>query len=167
MSKSEVAPSSSSSAPAKRYKPMDRDEEISTLKGFIAEIKATLSSIISDIRSLSNKRRALLEKDELSSREEKLLTATEEDLARAEKTEDNLRADIAKHEAELQELCKQPSLAASSPLTALPTGNFCAVHKYITLFIYIYILFYIFSYTFDNNVYLAILRCIMFDFIQY
>ena len=133
MSASRDAPSSSSSAPAKRHKPMDRDEEIATLKELIAEKEATLSRITNEILILSNKRRTLLEKEELSSREENLLAATKEDLARAEKTEASLRADISKHEAELRELREQP--VATSASTAIVFAGTVYNSTYLKIFI--------------------------------
>ncbi len=116
MSTSRDSPSSSSSAPAKRHKPMDRDEEIATLKGLIAEKEATLSSITDKIAILSDKRLALMRVPK-ADRDAELLKATEEELARADKTEARLSAEIAEHKAELKELN-----AASTSLSALPTG---------------------------------------------
>ncbi len=136
MSKSRDAPSSSSSAPAKRLKPMDREERIAYLEGEIEETKATLSRITNEILILSNKRRTLLEKEELSSREEKLLSATEEDLARAEKTEASLRADIAEYKAELRQR-EQP--VATSASTAIVFAGTVYNSTYLNLFLIFFI----------------------------
>jgi chromosome segregation ATPase len=132
MSKSQDAPSSSSSAPAKRLKPMDRDERIAYLEGKIEETKTTLSRITNEILIVSNKRRTLLEKEELSSREENLLAAIKEDLARAEKTEARLRADIAEYKAELRQR-EQP--VATSASTAIVFAGTVYNSTYLKIFI--------------------------------
>ncbi len=98
MSASRDAPSSSSSAPAKRYRPMDREERIGYLEYEIAENRATLSSITSDIRSLTDEPLALM-KVPMADRDVELQTKIEVALVEQKKDKFRLIADIAKHEA--------------------------------------------------------------------
>ncbi len=138
MSNSREAPSSSSAAPAKRLKPMDREERIGYLEFEIAENRATLSNITKMIEILSDKHLALM-KVPKADRDVELLAVTEKALAHENKYKDLLIADITKHEAELQKLREQPSVATSSLLSTPPAGKFCVVPKYITLYIYNYV----------------------------
>ncbi len=94
----------SSSAPDTRHKPMNMDEKVAYLEVLIKEKEAERSSISSYIRSLSTRHLELLEKEELSSREEKLLAATEVEIARATNSEAELKVEIAKHDNDLREL---------------------------------------------------------------
>ncbi len=128
MSESRDSPSSSSSAPTKRLKRMDRDERIAYLEGEIMESRAKLSSISNKIDILSDEHLALM-KIPKPDRDVELVAATEKALADKTKDKDRLIADIAKLEAELEKLREQP-VAASSLLFSPPTGNFCAVHRY-------------------------------------
>ncbi len=86
---------------------MDRDERTAYLECQIAEYKTTLHSFIEDIRERSSTRINLLEKEVLSNREERLLSAVEEELAEARQNKVWLLAEIAKNEAELKAISEE------------------------------------------------------------
>ncbi len=125
MSTSRDTPSSSSSAPAKRLKPMDREERIAYIEGEIAAKEARLLRTTDKIDILSDKWLALLEKEELSSREEELLLATVTELAARRNTEARLIAEIA-------ELKQSISIAATAGTVYISTD----FNLFMTYFIY-------------------------------
>ncbi len=139
MSKYRDAPyfSFSSSAPAKRQKPMDRDEKIAYLEGEMEEKSATLSSTTKMINELSEHRLKLLM---APGTDQNVLKGFVEELARYERTVVRLSAEIAEHQAELKELN-----AASTSLSALPTGIYMLLLYWIMEFYIIWSITFLIS----------------------
>ena len=108
----------SSGTPPRRYDPVDRDVEISSLKDTIKSKDVALMSLSEEIASVINERARLLKKEVLSSNESRRLIVIEaEDLPYMRKDKDRLVAEIAKHEAELSQL-KHPKELIDAPVPA-------------------------------------------------
>ena len=107
---------SAKSSDIKKYKPVDRDVEIRSLKDTIKNKDVALMSLSRKIESLADERRALL-KLPVSSRNGPLLKEIEEDVSDMKKREARLVAEIAEHKAELRQL-NNPKELADAPVPA-------------------------------------------------
>ena len=109
---------SAKSSDTKRYNPVDRDVEISSLKDTIKSKDVALMSLLKEIASATEKQAQLLEKAVLSSNESRLLRVIEDvNLPDMRKDKDRLVAEIAKHETELNRL-KHPMELVDAPVPA-------------------------------------------------
>ena len=109
-------PSVSGASP-KRHKPMDRDEKIAYLEDMIKTKGLGLMSLSEEIALTIRRQTQLLEKDELSTKENTLLSVIGINLPDMRGREVRLAAEIAKHEAELSEL-KNPKELVDAPVPA-------------------------------------------------
>ena len=109
---------SAKSSDTKRYNPVDRDVEISSLKDMIKSKEVALMSLSEEITSEIKKQAQLLEKEVLSSNESRLLRVIEDvNLPDMRKREDRFVAEIAVHKAELRQL-NNPKELADAPVPA-------------------------------------------------
>ena len=105
---SSTALAKSSESPLKNPKPMDINEEINCLKDAIKNKDATLTSLSEKIEALAEERRALRKLPE-TIQIGLQLKDIDEDLPDMRKERDRLAAEVAKHEADLSVLRKQPA----------------------------------------------------------
>ena len=111
----------SSGTPPRRYDPVDRDVEISSLKDTIKSKDVALINLSEEIASATKERAQLHKKDLLSRNESRRLEVIEaEDLPYMRIDKARLVAEIAKHETELSQL-KHPKELADAPVPAQGT----------------------------------------------
>jgi hypothetical protein len=119
--------SSASSASTKsseilRLKPMERDERLAYLEDTIKGKDTALMSLSNKADALADERRAILKLPE-SSRDRLLLKSIEDDLSDMKNPEkQRLVAEIAKHEAEINELKQTTEELVGAPVPAI--GNY-------------------------------------------
>ena len=107
---------SAKSSDIKKYKPVDGDVDISSLKGTIKSKDADLRSLSKEIASALKEQARLLKKAVLSSNESRLLRVIEDvNLPDMKKERARLVAEIAKHETELNRL-KHPMELVDAPV---------------------------------------------------